>query len=129
MADEPAARQTPFKTGIRGLCPRCGRGHIFKGFLTIAPRCEVCDLDLSFADPADGPAFFVMSLVSFPLVGFAGWLEVAYSPPVWVHLVTSGPLLILGCLALLRPIKGWLVCSQYLNKAAEGRLADRDEPR
>jgi uncharacterized protein (DUF983 family) len=96
------ARHSPFKTGLRGRCPRCGQGHLFQGFLTLARRCEVCGLDYSFADPADGPAFFVMSILSFPIVGFAAWLEVAYEPPLWVHFVTLGPLLMMGCLGLLR---------------------------
>ncbi len=50
----------PWRTGIRGRCPRCGEGHLFSGFLSLRPSCEVCDLDYSFADPADGPAFFVI---------------------------------------------------------------------
>ena len=29
----------------------------------------------------------------------------------------------IGCLATLRPVKSWLVASQYINKAEEGRLA------
>ncbi|MGO8617702.1 DUF983 domain-containing protein, partial [Rhizobium ruizarguesonis] len=47
------------QTGIRGRCPRCGQGNMFKGFLTLQPKCEVCGLDYSFAAPAYGPAFFV----------------------------------------------------------------------
>ena len=27
----------PIPTGLRGRCPRCGEGHLFKGFLTLAP--------------------------------------------------------------------------------------------
>jgi uncharacterized protein (DUF983 family) len=128
--DEPkiAAGQTPFSLGVRGLCPKCGRGHIFQGFLTLRNKCEVCGLDFSFADPADGPAFFVMSAVAIPVVIFAGWIELRYEPPFWVHLVTTLPLLVLGSLALLRPFKGWLVCSQYINKAEEGRPARRAKP-
>ena len=117
----------PFAVGIRGRCPRCGRGHLFRGFLTLAPRCEVCGLDYGFADPADGPAFFVMSIVSFPVVAFAAWLELTYSPPIWVHLVTTAPMLIFGCLALLRPLKGWLVAAQYINDAREARPARKGE--
>ncbi|EWY39591.1 hypothetical protein N825_05745 [Skermanella stibiiresistens SB22] len=115
--------KTSFELGARGLCPRCGKGHIFDGFLTLARRCEVCGLDYSFADPADGPAFFAMSIVSFPLVGFAAWLELAFQAPIWVHLITTLPLLVISCMALLRPLKGWLVCSQYINKASEARLS------
>ena len=52
---------------------------------------------------------------------FALWIEFRYAPPFWVHLVTTLPILILPTLLLLRPIKGWLVCSQYVYKAEEGR--------
>ena len=47
----------PILTGLKGLCPRCGKGHVFTGFLTLRPNCEVCGLDLSFADTGDGPKF------------------------------------------------------------------------
>jgi uncharacterized protein (DUF983 family) len=121
-ADHPHPGLTPMNCGLRGRCPRCGQGRLFDGYLTLAPRCAACGLDFSFADPADGPAFFVMSIVSFPVVGFAGWLEVAMEPPLWVHLLTSLPLLLIGCLGLLRPLKGWIVCAQYIHKAAEAEL-------
>ena len=32
------------------------------------------------------------------------------------------PALILGCLATLRPVKAWLVASQFVNKAEEGKF-------
>jgi len=44
----------------RSKCPRCGQGRLFNGFLTFAKKCDVCGLDYSFADTADGPAFFAM---------------------------------------------------------------------
>lgn len=128
MSDPHFPKLPPSRTGVRGLCPRCGKGPLFQGYLTLAPRCRACGLDYAFADPADGPAFFVMSLVSFPVVAFAGWLEIRFQPAFWVHLLTSFPMLILGCLALLRPLKGWLVCSQYFHKAQEARLVHSPDP-
>ena len=114
---------SPLATGVRGRCPRCGQGKLFAGFLKLAPRCEVCGLDYSFADPADGPAFFVMLLVCIPALLFALWLDLAFEPPIWIHLVVSLPLILLTCIPPLRPLKGWLVASQFLHKAEEGRLA------
>jgi uncharacterized protein (DUF983 family) len=114
---------SPYKTGMRGRCPRCGEGKLFDGFLTLKPRCEACGLDYSFADPADGPAFFVMMFVCIPALSFALWLELAYEPPGWVHLVTTLPIVLLTCIPPLRPLKGWLVASQFFFKAEEGRLA------
>ncbi|MET0597432.1 MAG: DUF983 domain-containing protein [Mesorhizobium sp.] len=111
----------PIMAGLRGLCPRCGRGRLFSGFLKVAPQCDVCGLDYDFADPADGPAIFVMLIIGFVVVGLALWTEVSYSPPLWVHFLIWIPLALLLCLPPLRLIKGILITLQYANKAAEGR--------
>lgn len=108
--------------GLKGLCPRCGKGHLFEGFLKVRPKCEVCGLDLAFADSGDGPAFFVMSIVGIVVVGLALWVEFAYSPPIWLHLVVWSALSVILSLALVRPSKGILVALQYHHKAEEGRI-------
>jgi len=125
---EYPAGETGFSLGLKGACPRCGKGHLFSGWLKLAPECEVCGLDFSFADPADGPAFFAQWVGCIPAFVFALWIEVVHAPPFWVHLVTTLPILILPCLLLLRPLKGWLVCTQYITKAEEGRLQLHDRP-
>ena len=113
----------PVRTGIRGHCPRCGEGRLFTGFLTLRSGCDACGLAYDFADPADGPAFFVICFGCVPAVVFALMLEIWYSPPLWVQLVSTLPFLLLTCILPLRPLKGWLVCSQYFFKAGEGQIA------
>ena len=98
MSGEHWPPLSPLQTGLRGRCPRCGKGHLFQGFLKLRPSCEVCGLDYSFADPADGPAFFVMMFVCVPAAAFPLWLELNYNPPTWVHLVTTLPLILLTCI-------------------------------
>ncbi|QDG78018.1 DUF983 domain-containing protein [Labrenzia sp. PHM005] len=117
----------PFQTGIKGRCPRCGEGKIFDGFLTMAKGCKHCGLDYSFADPADGPAFFVICFGCVPAVTFGIWLEIAFQAPYWVHLFTTLPLILLTCIPMLRPLKGWLVASQYFYKAQEGQLVTAED--
>ena len=112
----------PMRTGPFGRCPRCGEGHMFEGFLALRKECEVCGLDYSYADPADGPAFFVQMFACLPAVIFAFVLEISAEPPFWVHLVVSLPLLLVTCILPIRPLKGWLVASQFFFKAQEGRL-------
>ncbi len=124
-SDQFQPTSNPVWTGILGRCPRCQQGHLFKGYISLALRCDVCGLDYSFADPADGPAFFSMSIVAVPALAFALWLQLTYEPSIWVHVVTTLPLTFLAGVALLRPLKGWLVCSQYFYKAEEGSI-DRD---
>ncbi|MBX4908895.1 MULTISPECIES: DUF983 domain-containing protein [Rhizobium] len=112
----------PALTGLLGRCPRCQRGHLFSGYLTLARGCEVCGLDYSFADPADGPAFFAMSIVAVPALAFALWFQFTFEPAIWVHLIVSLPLSVIACILILRPLKGWLVCSQFFHKAEEGSI-------
>jgi uncharacterized protein (DUF983 family) len=107
------------RTGWKGCCPRCGEGRMFRSWLGITDRCAVCRLDYRFASPDDGPAFFSLCLIALPLIFFVVWLQVKFDPPAWVHLVTSVPVMVAGCLLPLRPIKGWLVASQYVNRAQE----------
>jgi uncharacterized protein (DUF983 family) len=114
--------------GLKGHCPRCGEGRLFQGFLSLRPRCEQCGLDYSFADSADGPAFFVMFIAGFIVAGAALAVEIAYAPPYWVHALLWGPLILLTTLAPLRPVKGLLIALQYHHKAAEGRLSNSDGP-
>ncbi len=113
---------SPSNTGLRGRCPRCGQGHLFDGFLSMKPSCEVCGLDYGFADPADGPAFFVVCFACVPSVAMAVLIEAIYQPPFWLHLFTSLPFLLLTCILPLRPLKGWLLSSQYFHKAEHGKL-------
>lgn len=114
---------SPLSAGLLGRCPRCAKGRLFSGFLDLAPSCDRCGLDYGFADAADGPAFFVMSIVGFIVVGGALAVEIRYQPALWVHVVLWLPLGILLPLALLRPFKGVLVALQYRYRAAEGRRA------
>ena len=76
-------------TGLAGRCPRCGDGHMFQGFLNVAPKCDVCGLDFSFADSGDGPAVFVTLIAGFLVLGIALAVDMAYEPPLWVYVVFS----------------------------------------
>lgn len=127
MTEMSYPRLAPYDVGVRGRCPRCGEGHMFDGFLKLRANCEACGLDYSYADPADGPAFFAITFACLPSAGFAVWLELAYQAPFWVHAITTFPLMLATLVPPLRPLKGWLVASQYYHKAAEGRLVRRGE--
>jgi uncharacterized protein (DUF983 family) len=108
-------------TGLRCRCPRCGEGRLFSGFLTVAGRCDRCGLDFSFADPADGPAFFVMSGVGIWVVAIWAWWAITGRPPIWLQMAVTFPAMLVGCLATLRPVKAWLVAEQFVHKAGEAR--------
>ena len=124
MADaQTTSSPSSLTCGLKQCCPRCGQGRIFSGFLTIAPACNRCGLDFGFADPADGPAFFVMTGVGIAVIAaWTAWV-IAAQPPMWAQFAAVFPALIVGCLATLRPVKAWLVAEQFHHKAEEARWA------
>lgn len=113
-------------TGFSGRCPRCGRGKLFSGYLTLRRNCDACGLDYAFADSGDGPAVFVILIIGFVVVGMALGVEVAYQPPYWVHAILWLPMMLVLALGLLRMLKGWMIAQQFRHKAAEGRLDSGD---
>lgn len=117
----PQTYPSSLVVGLRCRCPRCGEGRLFRGFLTVDKSCEACGLDFGFADPADGPAFFVMTGVGIIVIAIWAWLAVVLQPPIWLQIVTVFPVLIVGCLGTLRPVKAWLVAEQFIHKAEEGQ--------
>lgn len=103
-------------------CPNCGRGRLFSGFLTPAPRCEACGLDYDFIDSGDGPAVFIVLIVGFLTVMGALVTEIAFRPPYWLHALIWAPVAIGLSLVLLRPAKALLIALQYRHKAEEARF-------
>ena len=120
MTRSPASPPpNPLLAGLARRCPRCGEGRLFQGFLSVAPKCEVCGLDYGFIDAGDGPAFFVMTFSGFVVVAAALIVEVMYQPPFWVHAALWLPLILITTLVPIRPLKGLLIALQYRHKAAE----------
>ncbi|GAB5468528.1 MAG: DUF983 domain-containing protein [Rhodospirillales bacterium] len=117
---------SPLSAGLSCRCPRCGRGKLYVGFLTVAERCSDCGLDLRKADAGDGPSVFIILIVGALVVPLAFWVETAFMPPLWVHMVIW-PFVILGLsLALLRPAKALLIALQYRHRASDSGHVDYD---
>ena len=122
----PASQSpNPSVAGLVGRCPRCGKGRLFQGFLTVRPRCEACGLDYGFIDAGDGPAFFVMTFSGLVVVAAAVIVEVLYQPPFCVHAMLWLPLILITTLVPIRPLKGLLIGLQYRHKAAEQQFRSR----
>jgi uncharacterized protein (DUF983 family) len=86
---------------------------LFAGLLRVRPTCAHCGLDLSAQDAGDGPAVFVILFLGLLIVGLAAWVEIKFSPPIWLHLLLWMPLIIAGAIAMLRPLKAGLIALQY----------------
>ena len=117
--------QSPVSNGIKGLCPRCGQGKLFKGYLTVPDKCDHCGLDFSFSDSGDGAAWFIMLVCGTLAMAGVLFVELNWQPVWWVHALVALPLAVGLPLLLLRPVKGIFLNQQYLTSAREGRLEDK----
>ena len=111
----------PLLAGAAGRCPNCAEGRLFEGFLKVAPCCNACGYDLAKADSGDGPAVFVILIGGFVVAFGALLTEFTFHPPIWVTMIIWLPMTLVVSLALLRPFKGLMLASQFMNKASEAR--------
>ena|SRR5476651_432453 len=108
--------QSPVNVAVRGTCPRCGRGKLFHGLLTVVKTCSECGFELAGNDPGDGPAVFVILGLGAMVMGLVLFVEIRYQPPIWVHVVLWPPLTFFGAVWMLRVIKAWLIAQQYMHR-------------
>jgi uncharacterized protein (DUF983 family) len=100
-------------------CPRCGQGRLFRNLLDVRNRCEVCDLDLRAHDAGDGAAVGVILLLGAIVVGLAFWVEIRFSPPLWLHAVLWPVVTIPLAVVMIRPAKAALVALQFRHRPTE----------
>jgi len=108
---------SPIDVALRGVCPRCGRGKLFRGLLTVVERCPVCDLDLRAHDAGDGPAVFVILGLGAIMMMLVFWVEFRFEPPWWVHVLLWVPFAVAAAVWLLRLLKALLINQQYVHRS------------
>jgi uncharacterized protein (DUF983 family) len=99
--------------GALGKCPHCGEGKLFNRYLKVTPACEVCGEEYSHHRADDAPPYFTMMLSGHILVPIMLWVQMAYDLPLWVHLTVWLPLIGIGTVAMLQPVKGAIVAFQW----------------
>jgi uncharacterized protein (DUF983 family) len=111
MANWP--RQSPVAVALRGTCPRCGQGKLFRGLLGVVERCPACGLDLRGNDAGDGPAVFVILGLGAIVMLLVFWVEFRFEPPWWLHVLIWVPFTFAAAVCMLRVLKSWLIAQQH----------------
>lgn len=115
MQIQSVAAMTAMRRSVCGRCPNCGEGHLFRAFLKVADRCEVCGEEFHHHRADDFPAYLVIVIVGHIVVPLVLHVETAYAPAYWVHAALWLPLTIGLSLALLQPVKGAVVALQWFS--------------
>ncbi len=121
----PASARGAVEAAVRGACPRCGNPTLFSGLVSFAPKCRACGLDIAAFNVGDGAAAFLIFGVGGIVTFLAIWLELAVSPPWWLHLLLWLPLVTALTLGGLRLAKAWLLQAEYRRDAREATTRDR----
>ena len=112
----PSAKRrvwTALKRGLRGRCPRCGEGKLFRAFLKVDDHCAVCGQDFTPHRADDLPAYLVIIIVGHIVVPMVLWIETNYAPAIWLQMSIYLPFTLISSLLLLQPVKGAVVGFQW----------------
>lgn len=99
--------------GLRGRCPHCGEGRLFRGYLKVVDRCAVCGEEFHHHRADDFPPYITMFIVGHLVVPVVLTVETAYHLAAITHMMIWLPVTLLLCLLLIQPVKGAVVGLQW----------------
>jgi uncharacterized protein (DUF983 family) len=99
--------------GLRGRCPCCGKGSLFRAFLKVSDQCRECGEEFHHHRADDFPAYCVIFIVGHIIAPLMVSVEMAFAPSYWVHLALWLPAGLGMTLGLLQPVKGFIVALQW----------------
>lgn len=120
---------SPILSGIRQRCGQCGEGKLYSSYLKLNESCPVCGRDMSSADTADGPAFFVGFGVLLLLAPFLFLLPMSPLPlvPMIIAFIALCAAVVGLSLWLLPVAKGVLLNLQLHHGAEEASFKPDSE--
>jgi uncharacterized protein (DUF983 family) len=114
------AKTTPILAGLRLRCGNCGKGKLFSGYLKLNAACPVCGRDMTAADTADGPAFFVGFGVLILLAPFLFLLPMSPLPAVAkVFAFAALCIVLIGLCLILLPVAKAILLNLQLHHGAK----------
>jgi uncharacterized protein (DUF983 family) len=103
--------------GLRRLCPRCGQGHMFAGYLSVREACDVCKMPFEPLRSDDAPPYFTLFIVGHIVISLYLLLWALIPVPVWAQAIIWSTLTLVLSLVLLPFIKGGVMAVIYRTKA------------
>ena len=111
---------SPIISGIRQRCGQCGQGKLYSSYLKLNESCPVCGRDMSSADTADGPAFFVgvgVLLILAPFLFLLPMSPLPLEPMIIAFIVLCAA--VVGLSLWLLPVAKGVLLNLQLHHGAE----------
>jgi uncharacterized protein (DUF983 family) len=99
--------------GLRGRCPHCGKGHLFRAFLKVVDTCPDCGEAYHHHRADDAPPYFTMVIVGHLVVPLLLYGYMHWQISNLAHLAIWLPVTAILTLVLLQPVKGAVVAFQW----------------
>ncbi|KPH82207.1 DUF983 domain-containing protein [Bosea vaviloviae] len=99
--------------GLRGRCPHCGQGKLFKGFLKPVDACAVCGEPMHHQRSDDLPPYVVITIVGHIIVGGILLAEKYADWSMGMHMAIWPALTVILSLLLMQPVKGGVIGLQW----------------
>jgi uncharacterized protein (DUF983 family) len=112
-SSQPISARDALMRGLRGRCPACGEGRMFRKFLKVNDTCPHCGEELHHHRADDFPAYLVIVIVGHLLVPVVLAVETEFAPAYWIHALLWGPAIIALTVGLIQPVKGAVVAMQW----------------
>ncbi|MGE0564855.1 MAG: DUF983 domain-containing protein [Pseudolabrys sp.] len=100
-------------SGLRGRCPACGHGRMFRKFLKVNDACPDCGEELHHHRADDFPAYLDIVIVGHILVPILLAVETTVTLPFWFSMTLWPLIALVMTVALIQPIKGVVVAMQW----------------
>lgn len=108
MAEQPAARGVwpAIRRALRGRCPNCGEGRLFRTYLKQVERCACCGEAYGHIRADDGPPWLTILVVGHVVVPLVLYAEKYADWPLWVSMLAWPGLALALSLVVLPRAKG-----------------------
>jgi uncharacterized protein (DUF983 family) len=70
--------------GIKGRCPKCGEGRLFKNYIQQVERCTCCGEAIGRIRADDGPAWLTILLTGHIVAPLIGYFALHDTLPSWL---------------------------------------------
>jgi len=95
--------------GLRGRCPACGRGRLFRAYLKQVDACPACGAPIGEIEAEDGPPWLTV-LILGPLLAALTFIAARQEAwPLWITFPALSLFAVGAVLLLLPRIKGAII--------------------
>jgi uncharacterized protein (DUF983 family) len=114
-------RWLALRRGFVGHCPNCGKGALFKSYLTLVDHCAVCGVPLGHIRADDLPAYITIFIVGHVVVGLM-LVAIQAGVPNWLGIPACLAGTIGLTLGLLPRVKGLVAAHLWRLRLPRGSV-------